>query len=151
VRLPRNVGGEDLAKRLRKYGYQVVRQTGSHMQLVSIAKSKPHRITISRHKPLRVGTLDGILERLQNTCKWTSRIRSVTSGGRAGRHKVIRRLAFGSHREANESGDGRLRSGNERVRGCRHVGVQVFAKMAKSLTEVSIHGTRIVGHFRAHR
>jgi predicted RNA binding protein YcfA (HicA-like mRNA interferase family) len=59
--LPRNVGGEDLAKRLRKYGYQVVRQTGSHMQLVSTAKGEPHRITIPRHKPLRVGTLDGIL------------------------------------------------------------------------------------------
>jgi YcfA-like protein. len=61
MRLPRDVGGEDLAKRLRKYGYQVVRQTGSHMQLVSTAKGKPHRITIPSHKPLRVGTLDGIL------------------------------------------------------------------------------------------
>lgn len=61
MRLPRDIGGEELAKQLSKYGYQVVRQTGSHMRLVSTLKNKPHRITIPRHKPLRIGTLDGIL------------------------------------------------------------------------------------------
>jgi hypothetical protein len=31
------------------------------MQLISTAKGKTHRITIPRRKPLRIGTLDGIL------------------------------------------------------------------------------------------
>ncbi|MCS7185591.1 MAG: type II toxin-antitoxin system HicA family toxin [Armatimonadetes bacterium] len=61
MRLPRDLGGEELAKQLSKYGYQIVRQMGSHMRLVSMLKNKPHRITVPRHKPLRVGTLDGIL------------------------------------------------------------------------------------------
>jgi len=60
VRLPRDVGGEDLVKLLGKYGYQVVRQTGSHIRLVSAIKGKPHRITVPRHKP-RLGTLDSTL------------------------------------------------------------------------------------------
>ena len=62
MRLPRDLGGEDLARLLARYGYQVVRQTGSHMRLLSSTKGFEHRITIPRHKPLRVGTLSKILK-----------------------------------------------------------------------------------------
>ncbi len=61
MRLPRDVGGEELAGLLgRKRGYEVTRQTGSHMRL-SKTEDSEHHITIPRHKPLKVGTLNGIL------------------------------------------------------------------------------------------
>ncbi len=61
MRLPRNVGGEELANLLGKYGYEVTRQTGSHLRLTSTLKNTEHHLTIPRHKPLRVGTLSGIV------------------------------------------------------------------------------------------
>ena len=33
MKLPRDVSGEDLSRRLSRVGYTVVRQTGSHMSL----------------------------------------------------------------------------------------------------------------------
>ena len=30
MKLPRDIGGEELAKLLSKYGYEITRQTGSH-------------------------------------------------------------------------------------------------------------------------
>ncbi len=61
MKLPRDVGGEELANFLGKYGYEVTRQTGSHLRLTSTLKGAEHHITIPRHKPLRVGTLSGIV------------------------------------------------------------------------------------------
>ncbi len=61
MKLPRNLGGNELAVLLRKYGYQVTRQTGSHMRLTTEQRGE-HHITIPRHKPLRVGTLNAILK-----------------------------------------------------------------------------------------
>ncbi len=62
MKLPRDLGGEELARLLSRYGYRVVRQTGSHLRLVSTFKGWEHRITIPKHKPLRVGTLGHILK-----------------------------------------------------------------------------------------
>ena len=61
MRLPRDLGGAELAALLRRYGYEVSRQTGSHMRLTSRLKGTEHHITIPRHEPLRVGTLSAIL------------------------------------------------------------------------------------------
>ena len=61
MRLPRNWDGEKLAKLLKRYGYQVTRQTGSHMRLTT-QQSGEHHVTIPRHSPLRVGTLNAILK-----------------------------------------------------------------------------------------
>jgi predicted RNA binding protein YcfA (HicA-like mRNA interferase family) len=61
MKLPRNLGGNELAVLLGKHGYQVTRQTGSHMRLTT-EQSGEHHITIPRHKPLRVGTLNAILK-----------------------------------------------------------------------------------------
>ena len=61
MKLPRDLGGEELATRLGKYGYQVIRQTGSHIRLTSTYKDTEHHLTIPRHKPLRVGTLNSII------------------------------------------------------------------------------------------
>ncbi|KTB47711.1 putative periplasmic or secreted lipoprotein [Dehalogenimonas alkenigignens] len=61
MRLPRDVGGEDLALRLSRFGYLIVRQTGSHLRLTSSRTGRDHHVTIPVHKPLRLGTLNSIL------------------------------------------------------------------------------------------
>jgi predicted RNA binding protein YcfA (HicA-like mRNA interferase family) len=61
MRLPRDWGGEKLATLLRRYGYEVTRQTGSHIRLTT-QQGGEHHITIPRHSPLRVGTLNAILK-----------------------------------------------------------------------------------------
>lgn len=60
MRLPRDLSGEELASLLKRYGYQVTRQTGSHMRLTTTQEGE-HHITIPRHGLLRVGTLSAIL------------------------------------------------------------------------------------------
>ncbi len=60
MRLPRDLSGEELVRRLALLGYRVSRQTGSHMRLTCPAPLE-HHVTIPRHDPLRVGTLATIL------------------------------------------------------------------------------------------
>lgn len=60
MRLPRDLGGEELARLLRKYDYEVTCQVGSHMRLTTLRDGE-HHVTIPRHTPLRVGTLNEIL------------------------------------------------------------------------------------------
>jgi predicted RNA binding protein YcfA (HicA-like mRNA interferase family) len=60
MKLPRDWGGEELAHRLRRHGYEITRQTGSHMRLTTF-KGGEHHVTIPRHNPLRVGTLNAVL------------------------------------------------------------------------------------------
>lgn len=61
MKLPRDLGGEDLAALLGRYGYVMSRQTGSHMRLTSTFKGAEHHLTVPKHKPLRVGTLSSIV------------------------------------------------------------------------------------------
>ena len=60
MKLPRDVSGADLTKRLGRLGYEVTRQKGSHLRL-STSEHGQHNVTIPNHDPLRVGTLAGIL------------------------------------------------------------------------------------------
>ena len=60
MRLPRDVSGEQPAILLRRYGYEVARQTGSHMRLTTTPEGE-HHVTIPRHGSLRIGTLSAIL------------------------------------------------------------------------------------------
>jgi len=60
-KIPRDISGRDLAKLLHKYEYKIVRQTGSHIRLVSTYKQIEHRITIPDHQPTKIGTLNNIL------------------------------------------------------------------------------------------
>jgi predicted RNA binding protein YcfA (HicA-like mRNA interferase family) len=68
VKLPRDVSGEDLARGLVRLGYQVTRQTGSHIRL-TLAEPPQHHLTIPAHSELKAGTLSALLamaaERLQ--------------------------------------------------------------------------------------
>jgi predicted RNA binding protein YcfA (HicA-like mRNA interferase family) len=60
MKLPREISGSELAKLLKKYGYEITRQSGSHMRLTTTIKGE-HHITIPAHKSLKIGTLSGIL------------------------------------------------------------------------------------------
>lgn len=61
MRIPRDVNGQLLAERLRRHGYSLTRQTGSHMRLSRNFGFEQQHLTIPAHKPLRVGTLRQIL------------------------------------------------------------------------------------------
>jgi predicted RNA binding protein YcfA (HicA-like mRNA interferase family) len=61
MRLPRDLSGADLVKRLGRLGYCITRQTGSHIRLTSATRGE-HHVTIPNHDPLRIGTLAAILD-----------------------------------------------------------------------------------------
>ncbi len=60
-KIPRNISGKELAKILGVYEYKIVRQRGSHIRLVSNLKEIEHKITIPDHSPIKIGTLNNIL------------------------------------------------------------------------------------------
>lgn len=60
MKLPRDLTGILLVKRLAVLGYQITRQTGSHMRLTTLEKGE-HHITIPAHNPLKTGMLSAIL------------------------------------------------------------------------------------------
>ena len=60
MRLPRDLDGDALVKALRICGYELTRQTGSHMRLTTSVNGE-HHVTVPKHSSLRVGTLSGIL------------------------------------------------------------------------------------------
>ena len=60
MKIPRNISGEKLSKLLRRFGFEITRQTGSHMRLTTTVKGEFH-ITITNHKNLKIGTINNIL------------------------------------------------------------------------------------------
>jgi predicted RNA binding protein YcfA (HicA-like mRNA interferase family) len=60
MRIPRDLTGKDLIKALGRLGYEVTRQSGSHIRLTT-PRNGTHHITIPDHRPIKVGTLAGIL------------------------------------------------------------------------------------------
>lgn len=61
MKLPRDVSGEELVKALRRLGYEVDRQRGSHIRMTTQQDGEHHEV-IPNHKPVRTGTLSGILK-----------------------------------------------------------------------------------------
>jgi len=60
MRVPRDLSGSDLIRRLVRMGYGVTRQSGSHVRLTT-AENGEHHVTVPNHDPLRLGTLSAIL------------------------------------------------------------------------------------------
>lgn len=60
MKLPRDLNGNELAKRMERYGYQFHHQSGSHL-IVRTAENGEHSVSIPNHKPLKIGTLSSIL------------------------------------------------------------------------------------------
>jgi predicted RNA binding protein YcfA (HicA-like mRNA interferase family) len=63
MKIPRDITGQELIKRLKKYGYIITRQTGSHIRITTTLIGE-HHITIPNHNPLKIGTLSSILSEL---------------------------------------------------------------------------------------
>lgn len=63
MKIPRNLTGLDLIKLLKSLGYEVVRQTGSHIRIQTTQNGQHHE-TIPRHDPIKVGTLNNILKNI---------------------------------------------------------------------------------------
>ena len=61
MKLPRDISGDELAKRLARFGYRITRQTGSHLRLTSIVMDREHHLTIPNHDSIKVGTFAAIL------------------------------------------------------------------------------------------
>ncbi len=60
MKLPRDLSGRALARALAVFGYQVSRESGSHLRLTTEQHGQ-HHLTIPDHDSLRVGTLAAIL------------------------------------------------------------------------------------------
>lgn len=60
-KIPRDISGRELAKRLDRYKYKIVRESGSHIRLVSTYQNNEHKITIPDHQAIKIGTLNNIL------------------------------------------------------------------------------------------
>ena len=60
MKLPRDISGDELAKHLKTFGYEITRQTGSHLRLTTTQKGE-HHVSIPRHSSLKLGTLAGII------------------------------------------------------------------------------------------
>ena len=65
MRLPRDVSGRELAQQLKELGYEVTRETGSHILLTTM-QSGEHHVTIPDHNAHRLGTLASILTEVGN-------------------------------------------------------------------------------------
>lgn len=66
MKLPRNISSKELILSLKKYGYEVTRQKGSHIRLVTISEGE-HHLTVPTHNPIKLGTLSGIFMMLPFT------------------------------------------------------------------------------------
>jgi predicted RNA binding protein YcfA (HicA-like mRNA interferase family) len=78
VKLPRDLSAADLVRALARNGYEITRQTGSHIRLTT-SVGGGHHITIPNHDPIKIGTLNGIL-------------REVGSHAGLGREELLHKL-----------------------------------------------------------
>jgi len=62
MKLPRDVSGEKLGKKLKNLGFLITRQTGSHMRLTKVTEKREYHLTIPKHRFLKLGTLNNILK-----------------------------------------------------------------------------------------
>lgn len=64
MKIPRDLSGTKLIKSLKKLGYIQTRQTGSHIRLTRVSEEGDHHITVPNHSPLKIGTLNNILQEI---------------------------------------------------------------------------------------
>ena len=68
-KIPRDISGRELAQLLGKYEYTIKRETGSHIRLVSATRGTEYKMTIPDHNPIKIGTLNNILNDLADYLK----------------------------------------------------------------------------------
>ena len=59
-KIPRDITGYELIKIIGKFGYQITRQTGSHIRLTT-TENGIHHITVPDQNPMKIGALSNIL------------------------------------------------------------------------------------------
>jgi predicted RNA binding protein YcfA (HicA-like mRNA interferase family) len=70
MKIPRDISAETLIKATKKLGYEVTRQTGSHIRLTT-SENGEHHLTIPNHHPIKIGTLSAILSDIASHAKLT--------------------------------------------------------------------------------
>jgi predicted RNA binding protein YcfA (HicA-like mRNA interferase family) len=60
VKTPRGISGLELVKAMRRLGYEVTRQTGSHLRVTTQQGGEHHEV-VPQHSPIKIGTLKSIL------------------------------------------------------------------------------------------
>ena len=63
MKLPRNISGSEIIQILKRQGFEVVRQKGSHVRLARGTL----KITVPMHNTLAVGTLASILNQSETS------------------------------------------------------------------------------------
>ncbi len=58
MKIPRDVNGPEAARALRRAGFETIRQTGSHL----IMRKESRTVVVPQHKPIKPGTLKGLIE-----------------------------------------------------------------------------------------
>ena len=58
------LSGQDLVRVLKKLGYEVMRQKGSHIRLRKTTNVGEHNITVPEHKTIAKGTLNDIITKV---------------------------------------------------------------------------------------
>lgn len=69
MKTPRDLSATDLIKILKKFGYEVTRQKGSHLRLSVTVGEITHHVTIPNHNPLKLGTLLSIVNDVSDFLK----------------------------------------------------------------------------------
>jgi predicted RNA binding protein YcfA (HicA-like mRNA interferase family) len=63
MKIPRDLSAQKLIKLLGRFEYFETRQSGSHIRLTR-KDTKENHITIPNHNPIKIGTLNNILNEL---------------------------------------------------------------------------------------
>jgi predicted RNA binding protein YcfA (HicA-like mRNA interferase family) len=58
MKIPRDVNGTEAARALRRAGFETLRQSGSHL----IMRKESRTVVVPQHKPIKPGTLKGVIE-----------------------------------------------------------------------------------------
>jgi predicted RNA binding protein YcfA (HicA-like mRNA interferase family) len=61
MKLPQ-ISGIELIKKLKKFGFVIIRQKGSHVRLEKNTATETIKLTVPNHKNLKKGTLNQILK-----------------------------------------------------------------------------------------
>ena len=64
MRIPRNISAKEFILTLKKYRYEVQRQKGSHIRLITLLEGE-HHITVPNHSSIKIGTLSGIISDIE--------------------------------------------------------------------------------------
>jgi len=63
MRIPRNVTGDLLVRRLPRLGYQELRQRGSHKNMRTDIDGR-YTVQVPMHKPIKTGMLESLLKKI---------------------------------------------------------------------------------------